>query len=260
MLTEFAIGARCMFRGFTFLTQSGIRRYVVIPLIINTLLFAAALVWAGQRFAAWLDSLSAYLPHWLAWLTLLLWPLFAATVAIALFYSFTLIANLLGAPFNSFLSANIETRLTGRAPDSGRTLWQEIVTSVRDEIRRLIYILWRSILVGILAVMLLFVPVVNSAVPFLWFFFTAWMLAAQYSDYPLANRGVNFEAQRSLLTTRRARLLGFGSAVTVCTLIPVVNFVVMPAAVAGATLLWLPEGEAPASASGNRSNPPLEAH
>ncbi|HET7395307.1 MAG TPA: sulfate transporter CysZ [Gammaproteobacteria bacterium] len=242
MLSEFLAGARCMFQGFSFLNLPGIRRYVLIPLLINTILFVGALFWAADRFAHWLDSLAAYLPHWLAWLTWLLWPVFAATVAILLFYSFTLIANLLGAPFNSFLSANIETRLSGRAPDSGRSLWQEIAVSVRDEFRRLIYILWRTLLIGVLALLLLFVPVANIAVPALWFLFTAWMLAAQYSDYPLANRGVEFSAQRALLNSRKARLLGFGCATTLCTLIPVVNFVVMPAAVAGATLLWLPEG------------------
>ncbi|MGH8371442.1 MAG: sulfate transporter CysZ [Gammaproteobacteria bacterium] len=242
MLSEFLAGARCMFRGFRFLTLPGVRRYVLIPLCINTLLFAGALIWAAQRFAHWLDSLSGYLPHWLAWLTLLLWPLFAASIAILLFYSFTLVANLLGAPFNSFLSARIETHVTGQVPDSGRTLWQEIIVSLRDEVRRLIYILWRTLLIGVLALLLLFVPVANVAVPVLWFLFTAWMLAAQYSDYPLANRGVEFSAQRELLNTRKARLLGFGCAATLCTLVPVVNFVVMPAAVAGATLLWLPEG------------------
>lgn len=241
MLSDFAAGARSLFQGFALLTAPGVKRYVLIPLVINTLLFASALVWAARRFGHWLDSLSASLPHWLAWLTLLLWPVFAAGVGLVLFYSFTLIANLLGAPFNSFLSARIETRLTDQAPDSGRGLWREIVTSLRDEVRRLGYILWRTLLVGVLGLLLLFVPVANYAVPLLWFLFTAWMLAAQYSDYPLSNRGLDFQAQRGVLGKRRARLLGFGCAATLCTLIPVVNFVVMPAAVAGATLLWLPD-------------------
>lgn len=258
MLAEFMLGARCMLRGFRFLTLPGVRRYVLIPLVINTVLFVGALVWAAQRFAHWLGWLDQLLPHWLAWITLLLWPVFAATVALLLFYSFTLVANLLGAPFNSFLSANVEIRLTGRKPESGRTLWQEIVVSLRDELRRLIYILWRSLLVGVLALMLLFVPLVNSVVPFLWFFFTAWMLAAQYSDYPLANRGLEFARQKEILGTQKARLLGFGSAATLCTLVPVLNFVVMPAAVAGATLLWLPpRSDAARDTSSTGSNSPI---
>ncbi|HET7922917.1 MAG TPA: sulfate transporter CysZ [Gammaproteobacteria bacterium] len=240
MLSEFTAGVRDLFRGFALLKLPGLRRYVLAPLLINLILFAAALFWSVRRFSHWLDGLTAQLPHWLAWLTLLLWPVFAAALCLVVFYSFTLVANLLGAPFNSVLSARIETHFTGRRPDSGRGLWQDIVISLRDELRRLLYILWRTLLVGVLGLLLLFVPVANYAVPVLWFLFTAWMLAAQYSDYPLANRGLDFAVQRGLLRGRRARLLGFGCAATLCTLIPVVNFVVMPAAVAGATLLWLP--------------------
>lgn len=35
--------------------------------------------------------------------------------------------------------------------------------------------------------------------------------------------------------------MGFGGLVALCTGIPVVNFVVVPAAVVGATLLWVEE-------------------
>lgn len=64
-------------------------------------------------------------------------------------------------------------------------------------------------------------------------------LAIQYSDYPLSNRRVGFAAQRPLRKQQRARLFGFGTAAILCTLIPLVNFIIMPAAVAGATLLWV---------------------
>ena len=37
----------------------------------------------------------------------------------------------------------------------------------------------------------------------------------------------------------RGLSLGFGAAVTAAMMVPVLNFLVMPAAVAGATLLWL---------------------
>jgi CysZ protein len=94
------------------------------------------------------------------------------------------------------------------------------------------------LLIGGLGLLLLLVPLFNILTPLLWFAFTAWMLAIQYSDYPLSNRGVDFRAQRLLLKQQRSCLLGFGSATAFCSLIPVVNFIIMPVAVAGATLLW----------------------
>ncbi len=239
MFREFAAGAHCLLRGFGFLTRPGVRRHVIIPLLINVVVFACALAMAAHRFWSWLHRWTASLPGWLAWLAPLLWLVFALVAALALFYTFTLVANLIAAPFNSFLSARVEALLTGRRPESGRSLWQETAVAVRDELRRILYILWRAILIGLLGLLLLFVPLFDMLTPLLWFAFTAWMLATQYFDYPLSNHRVDFAAQRPLLKQQRARLFGFGTAAALCTLIPLVNFIIMPAAVAGATLLWV---------------------
>ncbi|MHB8403923.1 MAG: sulfate transporter CysZ [Gammaproteobacteria bacterium] len=239
MLGEFAGGARCLFRGFGFLLRPGVKRHVIIPLLINIGLFACAIALAAARFGTWLHHWTAGMPAWLIWLASLLWLIFAFSAMVVLFYAFTLVANLLAAPFNSFLAARVEALVTGQQPDSGRSLVGDILISLRDELRRILYILWRALLIGVLGLLLLFVPLFSILTPLLWFVFTAWMLAMQYSDYPLSNHGVNFTAQRPLLTRQRNRLFGFGAATALCTLIPVVNFIIMPAAVAGATLLWM---------------------
>jgi CysZ protein len=46
---------------------------------------------------------------------------------------------------------------------------------------------------------------------------------------------------RATLRRRRALSLGFGAAAAGLTTIPILNFVVMPAAVAGATAMWVAE-------------------
>ena len=46
---------------------------------------------------------------------------------------------------------------------------------------------------------------------------------------------------RQRLRGRPVLSLGFGAATAVLTLIPVVNFIAMPSAVAGATALWVRE-------------------
>jgi CysZ protein len=239
MLDELIHGSGCVFRGFGFLLRPGVKRHVIIPLIINIILFACSIVLAAHYFSTWLRHFTTMLPGWLSWVPFLLWPIFALAVALVLFFTFTLMANLVGAPFNGALSARVEALAGGGRPDSGRGLFRDIAISLRDELRRMLYILWRALLIGVLGLLLLFVPLFNILTPFLWFVFTAWMLAMQYSDYPLSNHGVVFAAQRPLLKCQRIRLLGFGATTALCTLIPVVNFIIMPAAVAGATLLWM---------------------
>lgn len=242
VLEEFSRGAHCLFLGFTWLTRPGIRGYVILPLLINLVLFAVAIALGAHYFGTWLHHWISVLPHWLAWLDMLLWIIFALAAVVVLFYTFTLIASLIAAPFDIFLSMRVEAALTGHRPETGRSLTMDMVVGLRGQIQRLLYLLWRMVLIGIAGIVLTFVPLLGVLTPLLWFVFTAWTLAIIYSDFPLSNRGVTFTAQRVLFRPRRVRLLGFGAATALCTMLPVINFVIMPAAVVGATLLWTETG------------------
>jgi CysZ protein len=65
------------------------------------------------------------------------------------------------------------------------------------------------------------------------------MLSLEYADYPMGNHNLHFRAERSILRQQRPLALGFGAAVSVMTTIPIVNFLAMPVAVAGATAMWV---------------------
>jgi CysZ protein len=75
----------------------------------------------------------------------------------------------------------------------------------------------------------------------LWFLYSAWMLALEYVDYPMGNHGLKAREMRARLRKQRVLGLGFGSATAGLTMVPVVNFIVMPSAVAGATAMWVRE-------------------
>jgi CysZ protein len=87
--------------------------------------------------------------------------------------------------------------------------------------------------------LLFFVPLLNLLAPPAWLLFGAWMLAMEYLDYPLGNRGLLFSEVRARATEQRSLTLGFGIGVLCLTLIPLLNFVAIPSAVAGATRLAL---------------------
>ncbi len=69
--------------------------------------------------------------------------------------------------------------------------------------------------------------------------FGAWMLCLQYTDYAMGNHRLSFSEQRRRLKQHRSLSLGFGGAALLATLIPGVNLIVMPVAVAGATAMYL---------------------
>ena len=114
---------------------------------------------------------------------------------------------------------------------------RELVPTLIDEVRKLLY----SVLWALPFLVLFLIPGVNLAAPVLWFLYMAGMLALQYVDYPMGNHGFRFSAMRSGLRRRRLLGLTFGAATAGMTLVPILNFIVMPSAVAGATALWVRE-------------------
>lgn len=226
--------------GVRLIRLPGLRRFVLMPLLVNTLLFGTLMFAAVSGFEQLLDYLLGFLPDWLHWLQYLLWPLFAVSALLILVYSFTLIANLIAAPFNGVLAEAVEKHLTGQALEQTgdwRALLVDIVPSLWSEVQKLGYFAVR----GLPLLLLFVIPGVNLAAPVLWTVFSAWMLALEYADYPLGNHGLKFRDQRPRLHGRRLLTWGFGLTVLGLMLIPVVNFIAMPAAVAGATALWVRE-------------------
>lgn len=220
------------FSGFGLIFQSGIKRFVIIPFLINIGLFTLATKILTNKLDSWLQQL---LPGWLGWLEWLIWPLFAIAVFLIIFYTFTIIANLISAPFNSLLSARIESHLTGITPEAIETdrLLKLIGRTLLAETRKILYaIKW-----FIPLIIITLIPFINIVSPFLWILFAAWFFALEYNDYPLANRGLLFDEVKSFNRENRMRSLGLGTAVFVLTSIPLLNFFAMPVSVAGATRL-----------------------
>ncbi|MDZ7804644.1 sulfate transporter CysZ [Thiohalophilus sp.] len=233
MISNPFTGAGYLLRGLSLIGKPGVKRHVVFPLIINILIFAGLIWLLAAQFDVLLEWLMPTLPDWLAWLDSLLWFIFAITTGIAVFFSFTVLANLVGAPFNSFLSAAVEKNLTGRSPISEVGFMEELIKAISGEIRKMA--LFALIALALLIITL--IPGLNLIAPVLWIIFSAWMLSIEYLDYPLGNQGKSFPEIRQAIGQKRLLSLGFGGAVMVATLIPVFNFMVMPVAVAGATAL-----------------------
>lgn len=230
-------GAAYLLQGIRLIARPALRRFVVVPLVVNVLVFSAGIATGVAWFEGFIASLQARVPSWLQWLDWVLWPLFVLLILAVVFYGFGLLANLIAAPFNGLLAEQTERLLTGRAASQEGSPWRlfkELAPTLIDELKKILY----ASVLAIPFVFLLFVPLVG---PLLWFLYTAWILAFQYSDYPLGNHGLKLKAIRRRLGTRRLTSLGFGAAVAGMGMVPVLNFIVMPAAVAGATALWLRE-------------------
>lgn len=232
-------GAGYLVKGFKLMNQDGIRHFAYLPMAINALLFSVAIWFGYSQFDIWLNNLMpSWLPDWL--MSAVMWlimPIFTALVSIIVFFSFSILANFLASPFNGPLAEAVERKLTGQTPTS--LPWQKIIKDTPsvlwNELRKISYFLRWIIPLFIFS----WIPVVNIVAPLLWFLFSAWMLTLEYHDYPMGNHQLKFPEQRDNLKTQRGLALGFGLATLALTMIPIVNFIVIPAAVSGATALYL---------------------
>lgn len=239
-MTRFKQGISSLLAGFGLITRPGIRLYVLVPLLINSLLFAAVIVYGANLVSDLINSLIAQW-QWLQWLEWLVWPLFVIVSLTIVFFCFSIVANLVGAPFNGFLAEAVERHLLKqeKVDTISRPLLKEIVLAFKAELQKLLYLALRAI-----PLLLLFlIPIVNVSAPLFWFLFSAWMLALEYMDYPMSNHGLLFKQQREKLFASKQLTFGFGLGVMVLTLIPVINFLAMPVAVAGATKMYVDNRE-----------------
>ncbi|MFC1664739.1 sulfate transporter CysZ [Pseudomonadota bacterium] len=239
MIKNLLLGARCFLNGFSLIRKPGLRRYAIIPLLINIIVFTGLVLLVKDQAATLLQGL---LPGGQAWwigiIKSLVWLLVGAALAVLIFFSFTIIANLIGAPFNGPLAEAVEKHLLGVESQQSNTLTQifkEIPATVGSELHKFLYFaLWM-----IPALLLFLIPGVNLVAPFVWGLLGAWMLALEYLDYPMSNHQHRFSDVRRRLRQHRSIGLGFGGMVVLAICIPIVNLIVMPAAVAGATQMWV---------------------
>lgn len=233
-------GAGCLVRGGKMLAHPKLRPFVIIPLTINVLIFGSLISWGLGELVGWVNSWLNRLPEWLAFLEWILWPLIGITVALVTGYLFTAIALLIASPFNALLAEKAEELITGR-PVAGleglSAAFMSIPRGIFREIAKLLYYLPMAVFVLIVS----FIPAVNAVAPLLWLLLGAWMMSLQFVDYPMDNHQRSFKDVRVAVADRRLSSLGFGALVAAFASIPIVNFFVVPAAVVGATILYVEE-------------------
>ena len=228
-------GAGYLRRGMKMLWQPGIRPFVLIPLLINTVIFAFLTGLGVAQFEIWINAITDWLPSWLAFLRFLLWPISVLLLLVVGAYSFGIVANLLAAPFNGLLAEKVESQLTSTHFVDGGVLaaFKDIPRVIVKELAKILSYL--PLLLPVFIVSLLIYP----AAPFLWFGFGAWLMALQYADYPMDNHRYTLAQVKRELRREPLTSLGFGAAVMLGSMVPLLNFLIMPAAVCGATIYWV---------------------
>ncbi|WP_237063419.1 sulfate transporter CysZ [Microbulbifer zhoushanensis] len=252
-------GVDALIQGARLLGRRELRPFIIVPLLINLVLFIALTAVMLSQLGGLSDYLGSLLAHepvdtenmswwrailaqgaawaanvfqWLAWLIAI------AVVILFLFvygYLFGIITNIIAAPFNGFLAEKVEELLTGQAPPA-EPMVSMVWRTIGRELRKLMYFVGWGLVIFVIAMLTSWTVFIPAILGGLW---GAWCMAIQYVDYPLDNHQRPFDELKSVLLRRKLSSLSFGGAVMLAKMVPVLNIFVMPAAVAGGTVLWV---------------------
>ena len=103
-----------LLQGARLLSHPGLRLFVLLPLLVNIIMFGVGLLVLISFVGGWMGEIVAWLPEWMGGITSFLWFLLVILFGMAVFFSFNLLANFIAAPLNGLLAEKVQLHLTGK--------------------------------------------------------------------------------------------------------------------------------------------------
>lgn len=239
VIKDFGAGVALLLRGFRLVFSSPKRVLVgALPAVITAVLMITGWVLLFLYIDSIAGWLTGFADSWSdTWKSVVEVAVGISVIAVILGLSvllFTAITIMIGGPFYEYIAEEVEDELGG-VPEAEQVGW------------------WRGFLVGLRGTLLLvgtsilfaiplffcgFIPVIGqTVVPILAVCINGYLLGIELTGIPFTRRGRSFKQRRQILATRRSMVLGFAVPAYLLCLIPLAAMIVIPAAMAGGTVL-----------------------
>lgn len=230
---------------FVYVEHRRLAKFWLPPIALSLLAFCAVIwlaigvherfaeeLWATPVGEGWFEVVKQFLHRVLSWL-----------IAIALISAGALVvalgASVIAAPFNDALSEAVEVIAAGgtAAPFSLSRMLRSLGRTLGLELGK--WLLYAAIM-GPLLILNWLLPGPGSLLYLVaGTSITALFFAVDYLDFSASRHDFTLRQRARLTRTHLRSAMGLGLGIWVLLFIPVVNLLFMPAAVAGATLLFL---------------------
>lgn len=239
-LSHFTKGFFYPFRaGRLLMGHPRLLQYIIMPFLINLTVFFGTVYWGIGFFQ---DRVIGMIPQGDAWywmvLYYLLWVVAVAVTSVLVFFTFTLVGNLIASPFNELLSEKTERMLTAtrdEQPFSLAAFAKNALSTLVDEAKKMSLFL----VVMLLLLALNFIPGLGTAVyAVLSVVLMIFFLCVEYTGYIFGRKNLRFRDQRRYFFARKFLMIGFGTGVLCLLAIPFLQLLCIPLGVVGATQLW----------------------
>jgi CysZ protein len=234
-MREFLTGVRMLGRGLALWRRiPGTMALGLVPAAIVGIVLFAGLIALSLQLPSLAELVTPFADGWPGlWagvLRVAVGTAMLGTALVLIAISFTALTLLIGEPFYDRIWRAAEREFGDAPSDAPYGFWHSVGDGVSFVVR--------GILIAIAAGLLGVIPVVGGFAGAVGgILLTGWLLADELSSRALSARGVDRATRRALLGGNRARTLGFGVATQLCFFIPLGAVLIMPAAVAGSTVL-----------------------
>ena len=249
MLKDLVRGASYIRKGFILLKNPELLMFLIIPSAAGVIAlgflawtsityFSHAWEWMTNLIPEWLFAIILWtiklLPEWIASaIKFLVW----LSSAFLFGLTFTTLTLFFASPFNGLLAEKTE-RLLNEREEGSKESYLTILTSIPRSVTRELSKLMHHFKLVLAVIFIGFIPLLNSLAPILWLLIGAWMMSIHFLDYPMDNHDYDIHYVRQFGRANLTMSLGFGGMVSILATIPIINILVIPSAVIGATILW----------------------
>ena len=243
-MKEFLFGFTYPFRSLKFFfSHSVLIKYSIAPMLINLLIYGSIFIlsysWLMGSLEKWLGIENTEAGFWLKFLHTALLIIGFLLVLFICYLLFTILGNIVTAPFNEEISQRVEEIVTGTKEGHKMGFWEDAYMSIKGEIQKLAFYL--IILLFIFSLNL--IPVAGSVVSsIIGVIFSSYYNALDFLDYPMTRKKMRFLDK--LKVTRKGKLVtyGFGFIAFLLLFLPIVNVFMKPILVVAGTSLFYEKG------------------
>jgi len=230
-------GAAAPLSGIRFIARNPrLVRYFALPVLINTIVYGAGAYIFFSKLPDLLNWIFGEPEVWyMKALFFVAGIIIAAVFALFLMFTFTALGIVVAGPFLDVLSRKVDEIRLGMdpAPEGGSFL-REVRKVLASQVKKLLLF----VLVQGLLLFAYLVPLIGEIVGLplqvlVTFFFLAW----EFWDFPMERRKMDFAAKKDFLKKYKIEAVSFGAVCFFYMMVPLLNFILMPASVAGATVL-----------------------
>ncbi|MDX8398233.1 MAG: EI24 domain-containing protein [Mariprofundaceae bacterium] len=223
-------GGLTFFAGLRLLlSESSLRavlwRMLALLAVLMVLLMAGVFTLAEYIASIWLPEGDAWYWALLSWLV---WGLAALLSILTGVVSFTILGSAAIAPWLDVLAARSESLKGYVGQESEAVWWKQCLVSLSNSVRPLLTLLaW-----GMLAFVLFWIPLIGQLLAtVIWTYAGVRFLCFELIDTPASRKQLDYKQRKLVLNKQRFYWLGFGGVAMLIMMVPILNLLVIPAAV-----------------------------